>query len=325
MEKASNKIKLGLFVLSGTVLLIVSLYLIGTKKNLFNKTFPVYVRFGNVNGLIAGNNVRFAGIAIGTVKEVIIANDSTVVVEMVIREDAMRYVRKQSLAEIGSDGLMGNKLVNISTPYADSPFVEPGDTIISVQAVSTDDMMRTLNSTNENVLVISSDLRQITRKINESTPVWDLLSDSAALENIRRTLRNLETASTTAGRMTTEAEQIISDINEGKGLAGKILTNPSTASDFETILANLKASSDTAKLALHHMHQFMEDLNITPGPLGVLARDTTMANDMKTGFENLNKSTELLNTNLKAMQSNFLFRKYFKRQQKKTAPAEGGK
>jgi len=191
--------------------------------------------------------------------------------------------------------------------------------------VTNDEMMLTLNITNENVLVISSDLREITKKRNESTPVWDLLSDSAALENIRRTLRNLETASTVAGRITTEAEHIIADINQGNGLAGKILTNETTARDFEEILANLKASSDTAKLALHHMHEFMEDLNITPGPLGVLARDTTMANDMKTGFENLNKSTELLNTNLKAMQSNFLFRKYFKKKQKKNETGVIGK
>ncbi len=319
MEKASSKIKLGIFVLTGTILLIITLYLIGTKQNLFNKTISVYVRFSNVGGLIAGNNVRFAGIAIGTVKDVRIENDTVVLVQMVIREDAMRYIRKSSIAEIGSDGLMGNRLVNISTPEAGSPSVEEGDTILARNAVATDEMMRTLNTTNENVLVISSDLRKITRKIHDSNPMWDLLSDSIAADNIRQTLRNIETASSRTGQLTLDAEHILGEIRDGEGMAGKILSDDSTAHNFEQMLANLRAATDTAKLALHHMHEFMEDLNITPGPLGVLARDTVMALDMKDIFRNLNKSTELLNENLTAMRSNFLFKKYFR----KKAKAEG--
>ncbi|MBK9399524.1 MAG: MCE family protein [Bacteroidetes bacterium] len=316
MEKASNKIKLGIFVLSGTILLIISLYLIGTKQNLFNKTFSVYVKFHNVGGLIAGNNVRFAGIAIGTVKEVEIVNDTIVLVEMVIRQDAMRFIRKASMAEIGSDGLMGNRLINLSTPNPNSPFIAPGDTIVSLTAVETDEMMRTLNKTNENVLVISSDLRKITRKIHDSNPMWDLLADSMAADNIRRTLRNIESASSRAGQMTLDAENLLKEIREGNGMAGKILSDDSTALVFEQTMANLKAATDTAKLALHHMHEFMEDLNLTPGPLGVLARDTAMGADMKNIFKNLNESTVLLNENLTALRSNFLFRKYFRKKAK---------
>lgn len=316
MKQTGNHIKLGAFVLAGTILLILTLYIIGSKKNLFNKTISIYVTFNNVNGLMEGNNIRFAGIAIGTVKNVEILNDTTVIVQMIIREDAMRYIRKNSIADIGSDGLMGNKLINISTPDAGSAFIDQGDTILSAQVVATDEMMRTLNTTSENVLAISDDLRKITRRINESTPLWDLISDTAAAENVRRSLKNIEKASSVAGKLTIDAEQILADIQNGQGLAGKILTDEQTAKDFETLVFNLKAASDTAKDALHHMHDFMEDLNITPGPLGVLARDTIMAKNMINSFVNLETSTDLLNENLKAMQSNFLFRKYFKKKQK---------
>ncbi|MBL7924027.1 MAG: MCE family protein [Bacteroidia bacterium] len=321
MEKTSSKIKLGAFVMTGTILLIVALYLIGTKQNLFNKTFSVYVRFNNVNGLIAGNNVRFAGITIGTIKKVSIENDSTVLVQMVIREDGIRYIRKKSVAEIGSDGLMGNKLVNLSTPDSDSPFVQANDTILSLSAVATDEMMRTLNTTNDNVLEITSDLKKITKRIYNSSPMWDLMSDSIAAENIRRTLRNIESATTIAGRMTTDAELLLSEIHDGKGMAGKILSDDSTARNFEETMVNLKAATDTAKLALHHMHEFMEDLNITPGPLGVLARDTVMASDMKSIFHNLDTSVRLLNENLEAMRGNFLFKKYFRKKAKEDKKA----
>ncbi len=311
-----NKVKLGIFVLTGTVLLIISLYLIGSKQNLFNKTISVFVKFNDVNGLIAGNNVRFAGIAIGTVKEVNISNDTTVVVELMIREDATKYVRKGSYAEIGSDGLLGNKLINISTPDPTSSFVTSGDTILTISSVATDDMMRTLNTTNMNVLDITTDLKKMTRRINESKAIWDLLTDTTATNNIRVTLKNIETASIRAGSLTADAEQMLHDIQYGNGVAAKIISDDSTAINFELMMANLKAATDTAKLALHHMHEFMEDLNITPGPLGVLARDTVMAGDMKSIFHNLNQSTVLLNENLEAMRSNFLFKKYFKKKAK---------
>jgi phospholipid/cholesterol/gamma-HCH transport system substrate-binding protein len=316
MEKAANTIKLGIFVMTGTVLLIVSLYLIGSKQNIFNKTLSIYVHFNNVNGLITGNNVRFAGITIGTINKVTIENDTAVLVEMVIREDAMRYIRKKSIAEIGSDGLMGNKLINISTLDANSPFVVENDTISSQGSVATDEMMRTLNSTNNNVLDITHDLKTITKRISESKPLWDLLSDTVPLENLRRTLLSIENASHSAVNLTKDAEEILNEIKRGQGMAGKVLSDDSVAKNFEATVENLKAATDTAKLALHHMHEFMEDLNITPGPLGVLARDTAMALDMKSIFSNLNTSTKLLNENLKAMQSNFLFRKYFRKKEK---------
>lgn len=316
MEKAGNTIKLGIFVLTGTALLIISLYLIGSKQNIFNKTLAIYVRFNNVNGLITGNNVRFAGITIGTINKVTIENDTAVLVEMVIREDAVRYIRKKSVAEIGSDGLMGNKLINISTLDANSLFVSENDTILSEGSVATDEMMRTLSTTNNNVLDITRDLKTITKRITESKPLWDLLSDTVPVANFRRTLLSIENASHSAVNMTKDAEYLLGQIREGQGMAGKIISDDSTAKNFENIVENLKAATDTAKLALHHMHEFMEDLNITPGPLGVLARDTVMALDMKSIFSNLNQSTLLLNENLKAMQSNFLFRKYFKKKEK---------
>lgn len=316
MEKTSSKIKLGIFVLTGTVLLIVTLYLIGSKQNLFNKTFSVYVKFKDVNGLMAGNNVRFAGIAIGTVKEVTIENDTTVMVQMVIREEALHYIRKASLAEIGSDGLMGNKLVNISTPNPNSPNIEANDTITSTQSVETDDMLRTLNNTNDNVLEITADLKKITQRIKNNNSLWDMLEDTASAANIKNTLKNIESASSRAGQLTLDAENLLTEVRNGEGMAGKILSDDSTAKSFEQTVFNLQAATDTAKLALHHMHEFMKDLNITPGPLGVLARDTVMALDMKEIFKNLNASTVLLNENLVAMRSSFLFKKYYKKQAK---------
>ncbi|HEY0749859.1 MAG TPA: MCE family protein, partial [Chitinophagaceae bacterium] len=67
-------IKLGIFVLAGIAFLILLLYIIGKNQNLFGKTFMLKARFEKTNGLMRGNNIRFAGIDAGTVKSVNIIN-----------------------------------------------------------------------------------------------------------------------------------------------------------------------------------------------------------------------------------------------------------
>src|ERR1700741_1104116 len=110
----TRNIRLGFFVMAGLLLLISSLYMIGSKRNLFNSTIKVNVTFHNVNGLIEGNNVRFNGIDVGTVSKIQIESDTVLHVELVIDKNVSKFISSTSIASIGTDGLMGNKLVNIT-------------------------------------------------------------------------------------------------------------------------------------------------------------------------------------------------------------------
>ena len=64
-KKDSQKLRLGVFIILGTFLLMSAIYLIGDNKNIFSKTFTINTIFNNVNGLQEGNNVRYSGINIG--------------------------------------------------------------------------------------------------------------------------------------------------------------------------------------------------------------------------------------------------------------------
>src|SRR6476620_10821290 len=108
-----NYVKLGIFVTVGMVILVVSLYFIGSKKNLFGNKFSVYVNFKDINGLKKGNNVRYGGIDVGTIGNIVILNDTTIKVEMILDENMKAMIRKNSIAKIGTDGLMGDKLIEI--------------------------------------------------------------------------------------------------------------------------------------------------------------------------------------------------------------------
>ncbi|MFY8009556.1 MAG: MlaD family protein, partial [Flavobacterium sp.] len=157
MEKtASQKIRLGLFVIIGLTLFVLTIYFIGSKQQMFGKTETLTAVFNNVAGLQLGNNVRYSGINVGTVRSIEIVNDSTINVEMQIDETILPHIKKNAVATIGSDGLVGSVIINIIPGKGESLPVQPGDVIKSNNRIRTDDMLSTLNVTNENAAQLTA-------------------------------------------------------------------------------------------------------------------------------------------------------------------------
>src|SRR5574343_447179 len=114
MNKKWSNTRLGIFVLVALSILIAGLYLIGKDTNLFSRNYSLRSRFSNPGGLVKGNNVRYAGIQVGTVKKITLLNDTTIEVLMYIDEDMKAYIHKDDIASLGTDGLVGNRLINIT-------------------------------------------------------------------------------------------------------------------------------------------------------------------------------------------------------------------
>src|SRR3970040_98526 len=110
-KNISSKIRLGIFISLGIAVFIVAIYFIGDKQQLFRSTFRVSGVFEDVGGLQAGNNVRLSGINVGTIDNVSIISDTSVRVVIVIDESTRKFIRKDAVASIGSEGLMGNKVL----------------------------------------------------------------------------------------------------------------------------------------------------------------------------------------------------------------------
>ena len=177
-NETTRNIRLGIFVVTGTLILIVALYLMGSKQNLFGSTFSISANFYNVNGLMQGNNVRYAGIDVGTVESIKIINDTSVKVVMVIEKKIQPYIKKNALASIGTDGLMGNKLVNINSIKDHGKMIHEGDILEASKPIEMEEMVKTLSSTNDNMKVITYNLKNITNKINSKNSLWSLLMDT---------------------------------------------------------------------------------------------------------------------------------------------------
>ena len=166
MEKtASQKISLGLFVITGLLIFILAVYFIGDKQKMFGKTNHLEAIFNNVNGLQLGNSVRYSGISVGTVRGIKMINDTTIRVDMIIDKSIFPYIKKDAIATISSDGLVGNMIINIIPGNGNELSIEPGDIIRTINRIRTDDMLSTLNQTNENAAKLTQNLLKITNKI----------------------------------------------------------------------------------------------------------------------------------------------------------------
>lgn len=198
MKRNTNYIwKLGLFVIVGLVLLIITIYFIGENKNLFSSTFHLKTKFKNVSGLNVGNNVRFSGINIGTVKEIEFISDSSVVVKLIIKKEVQKFIKTDAKASIGSDGLMGDKILTISPGQASNKIVQDNAMIESNNAIEIEDLMKGLKKSIDNAAIITHELALFTTKMNNKNSVLSkLVNDDKLGKSVDSSIRNVQTATT---------------------------------------------------------------------------------------------------------------------------------
>lgn len=318
MKKSTlNNVQLGLFVMGGLLFLILSLYLIGKNSNLFGKTFEVHAVFYNVSGLMKGNNVRLSGIDVGTIKRVEIMNDTSVKVTMIIEESVHPFVKKNSLASVGTDGLMGNKLVNINNTSREASQVIPdGGFLLASQAVETDQMLRTLDQTNANLYHISHNLRGITQKLNSNNSLWKILMDTTVAQNVKQSITSVRIAANNTSAFTQQLNNLITEIKKGKGLAGSILSDTATAHQFKNSLQQLHNASEKAAQLTTDLKTLTEKMKRGESGAGVLLSDTAFAKDLKKSMHNIQIGTDRFSEDMEALKHNFFFKGYFKKQEK---------
>jgi phospholipid/cholesterol/gamma-HCH transport system substrate-binding protein len=190
------KVKLGLFIAGGIMIFIVAVFIIGRQKNLFVPVYNLATTFRNVSGLEVGNNIRFSGINVGTVETIRIANDTTVLVTMLIQKNVQKFIKEDCEATIGSSGLIGDRILIISHGSSESPAAKDGQYIISREPIETDEIVSSLKVTAENAEIVSDQLAEIMFKVNSgSGTLGRLIQDSSIAENITQTIDNLKKSS----------------------------------------------------------------------------------------------------------------------------------
>jgi phospholipid/cholesterol/gamma-HCH transport system substrate-binding protein len=325
-KKAFNNIKLGIFVLAGLFFLIIILYMIGKNEHFFGSNFMIKARFQNVQGLKIGNNVRFGGINIGTVKEINIINDTLMEVEMVVDNELKNILRKNAVVTIGTDGLVGNKVINIESVGNKSALAIEGDILPSKKPVNTDEMLRTLYKTNNDVGMIAENLKSTVEKINKSEGLWNLMNNKDLSKHITHSVKTIEKVSREANLVVNEINQVVKKINSGHGLAGTIINDTLLAVNLHEAVSNFRTMSKRSDSLVVHLQKSITEIDkeITEGKGTVhsLLMDSTSARAIEKSLINIEKGTEGFQQNMEALKHNILFKGYFRRLEKEKKKKE---
>ncbi len=192
-KKTGNKTRLGIFVTVSVVLFIAGIYFIGQRQQMFSNTYQISGIFKDIGGLQIGNNVRFAGINVGIVENIEQVTDSTVRVDMEIDEHTRKFMKKNVKAIIGSDGLMGNKIISIIPGPPGKQEISNNDIIETIQPVNIDEIMANVKTTSNNLASITGDLSAVMKSIHEGKgTIGKLLMDSTMAQNVGQAMVNIK-------------------------------------------------------------------------------------------------------------------------------------
>ena len=317
MEKTtSQKLRLGLFVIIGLMLFILAVYFIGDKQQMFGKTNQLSAVFNNVSGLQLGNNVRYSGINVGTVRGITMVNDTAIRVVMLIDKAIFLHIRKNAIATIGSDGLVGNMIINIIPGKETAASISPGDEIRTLNRIRTDDMLNTLGKTNKNAAILTSDLLEITKEINQgSGTVGLLIKDSMLAKDLKQTIHYLKITGKGSAESINKINRLISSLENKDNVIG-VLKDTAVANNLKTIVYNLKQTSTEIDKIVSKVDTTIANIKNGKGAINYLSNDPELVQKIDSTMTNINDASFRLNENLEALKHNFLFRGYFRKQEK---------
>ncbi len=297
MEPSKNKkIAVGLFILAGFVLFTIAIFVIGGKDNLFTPTFTLKSEFVSVSGLKSGSSVRLNGIVVGKVESVQIEASNKVLVIMTIEKSAQEYIKNDSRVTIGSDGLVGNKVVEITPGTPGTPGVLDHTMLESDKPIEVQDIMIGLKESSENASDITKDLAEITSKVNTGQgTIGQLVNNDTLYRSIDSTFRSFAGSSS-------QLNVIFSKITG---------TVDNVSVDIEKLATEMrKITTDIADIT--------RKMNSSESVIGTLLTDTVFANNIKSMMKNADATTKNLENgsfsfaqNMEALKHNFLFKGYF--------------
>jgi len=297
MEPNKNKkLAIALFIISGFLLFTIAIFVIGSKENLFTPTFQLKSEFETVSGLKNGSSVRFNGISVGKVDAIDIQGTNKVLVVMRLEKNVQKYIKKDSKATVSSEGLVGNKVIEITSGSVQSPSVDDNELITSIKPVDVQDIIGSLKESSENASNITKDLSEITARINSGEgTIGQLVNNESLYRGIDSTFRSLAgysgELSVVFGKITNTVDNVSGDLDQ--------LTKQ---------VRNI--TGDIAEVT--------RKMNSSESIVGTLLTDTIFANNLKAVIRNANMTTKNLESgsfsfaqNMEALKHNFLFKGYF--------------
>jgi phospholipid/cholesterol/gamma-HCH transport system substrate-binding protein len=258
---------------------------------------------------------------VGTIKKLKLTPSGQVEVSLGIEESAKQYIHKDVKAKVGTDGLIGNRIVVLYGGSQQAPVINDGDVVVTEGQLNMEDMMNTLQANNKNLLSITADFKTISERMaNGQGTIGKLLKDEALANDLEATLATLKRTMTQTETVSNNIANYTARLQQKGSLSNDLVTDTVIFSKLRSSAAQIENLSKSATEIVNSLKQTTSNVNAgltnTSTPAGVLLNDAQTAESLKAVIKNLQTSTQKLDENMEAMQHNFLFRGYFKKKEK---------
>jgi len=330
---SKGRIAIGIFVIGGVLLFAVGLFWIGDRRQFFSDNVELFTEFKNVSGLAKGAKVRVAGLDAGEVLEIAVPPqpDLRFRIRFRVVTQFKPILRANSITSIQNDGLVGNKFLQVDAGTSASEAVGAGATIPSKEPVEIADLLAQASQTVKTANQAVDDIRGgITQTVNA---VLDLNEKTSKV--ISDVGTQADRFATTGNRIAADAGAMLSDIHQGKGSFGKLLTDDAlynqlrdVASQGQMTVANFKSTSDDLRsisndLASRQLGAKVDEATNTVQTLAKEAINTIrsfqsgdgtssgLMAEVRQTLGNANEAMSDLADDMEALKNNFLFRGFF--------------
>ncbi len=308
----------------GLLFLVLTLYMIGKNQNIFGASIQVVSVVEDVSGLMPGNNVRYKGMNVGTVKSVEMSEQGNILVTAYIQRKMKPFIQKNAYTSISTDGLMGNKLLLIIPLPGEAGFIEEGDTLYARPGTDMDKLIEKLDKSSDYLNHTLLNLAAISDRLAGSNGLWELLADSAITSDLKEAVASIRDVGRQSREMARAGRSLIENLEAGDGLVTRFFTDTVMVANVEHTLENLQEGSQQVVALVEAINQVMQRVDSGEGPAGMLLTDSIARESLANTLLNIEKSTENFNLNMEALKENFLFRRYFRRQAKQEREAKEG-
>lgn len=313
-EKNKRSVTVGIFILVGLLILIVGIFTLGGQKRSFAPSLTLSAVFDNVNGLQKGDNVFYSGVKIGTVKDVEFYGHEQVKVTMHIEKKVQKFIREDAKAKIGSEGLIGSKIVVIYDGTTTAPMVKGGEQLAVEKTASTEDIMASLQENNKNLLSITSDIKTVARRMAEGQgTIGALLTNDTLFRHLQATMANLQMAARNSENLTRSIAAYTAKLQQPGTLAEGLVNDTVIMTNLHNAVEQINRASEDTRAFTQSLQQAGQKLQDGNNAAGLLLNDSATARELREMIVNLNSSSVKLDENLEAMQHNFLLRGFFRR------------
>ncbi len=314
--------RVGLFVLITISLFVLILFFLSGEQRFFERSYTLNTSFTNTAGLIKGAAVRLSGVRIGAVTDIQFAqkpvSDKVILVTMKVNKDGMSRINPDAKATIRTEGLLGDKYIEI-IPGVKPPLAElPSSLEIESQTpVEFASIIGQSGDLLANIISISESLDKIVKAFGREENINNisktLASVRASSEAIQKNVEAIEknngilntmiygekdkhgkaeeNALIKLNKAVTKLDTLIDQINKGDGTLHNLVYDKELSGDINSTVANLKTATANLngddgvitelKETMSNFREISEMLKGGEGTLGALLIDPSVYDSLK--------------------------------------------